>query len=127
MRSALVKTQVTKKNSTTMRLLKSFFIEFLILFLFVNIVIVLFLFIDIPEVQFNLKSVSNIILRFGIIFSIPVSLVITGSHFLYSKIAKNTFLKILIIIIALVLLYILYYIFYWYVGISGLIDDPFAQ
>lgn len=110
-----------------MKSMKSFLIEFLILFLLINILIVSFLTIDVPEAGFNAKSVMNIIVRFGIIFSIPVALILTGAHTFFNKVAKNAFLKILTIVIVAVLLYFIYYVFLWYVGISGLIDDPFVK
>ncbi|WP_347218736.1 hypothetical protein [Chryseobacterium sp.] len=107
--------------------LKSFLAEFLILFLLVNVLIVSFLCIDMPEMEVNAGSIITIILKFGILFSVPVSLLLTGAHFLMGKVAKNAFLKILIAIIVIALLYFIYHAFFWYVGISGLIDDPLAK
>lgn len=107
--------------------LKSFIAEFLILFLLTNTLIVAFLCIDMPEVEVNAGSVVTIILKFGIVFSIPVSLLLIFAHFLFSKVAKNAIVKILIAIIVLVALYFIYHAFFWYVGISGLVDDPLAK
>ncbi|SDJ92205.1 hypothetical protein [Chryseobacterium jejuense] len=107
--------------------LKSFIAEFLILFLLVNTLIVSFLCIDMPEVEVNAGSIVTIILRFGVVFSIPISLLLTGAHFLLNKVAKNVFLKVLIAIIVVAVLYLMYHVFFWYVGISGLIDDPLAK
>ncbi|OCA72679.1 hypothetical protein BBH99_02880 [Chryseobacterium contaminans] len=107
--------------------LKSFIAEFLILFLLVNVIIVAFLCIDLPEVEVNAGSIVTIILKFGVVFSIPVSLLLTAAHFLFMRVAKNTILKILIAIIVVAALYFMYHAFFWYVGISGLIDDPLAK
>lgn len=114
------------KNNIIMSI-KSFIAEFLIFFLLVNTLIVSFLCIDMPEVEVNAGSIVTIILKFGVVFSIPVSLLLTGAHFLCIKTAKNTIVKILIAIIVIAALYCMYYAFFWYVGISGLIDDPLAK
>lgn len=107
--------------------LKSFLAEFLILFLLVNTLIVSFLCIDMPEVEVNAGSIVTIILKFGVLFSVPVALLLTTAHFLFAKVARSTILKILIAIIVVVALYFIYHAFFWYVGISGLIDDPLAK
>ncbi|WET49043.1 hypothetical protein PYS58_21165 [Chryseobacterium indologenes] len=107
--------------------LKSFIAEFLILFLLINTLIVAFLCIDMPEVEVNAGSIVTIILRFGVVFSIPAALLLTGAHFLFIKAAKNIIVKILIAIIVITVLYFMYYAFFWYVGISGLVDDPLAK
>ncbi|BAP30299.1 uncharacterized protein CHSO_1262 [Chryseobacterium sp. StRB126] len=107
--------------------LKSFIAEFLILFLLINTLIVSFLCIDMPEVEVNAGSIVTIILRFGVVFSIPVSLLLTGAHFLFIKAARNIILKILIAMTVIAVLYCMYYAFFWYVGISGLVDDPLVK
>lgn len=107
--------------------LKSFIAEFLIFFLLINFLIVTFLCIDIPEMEVNAGSIITIILKFGVIFSIPVSLLLTFAHFLFTKVTKNVILKILITIMVVILLYFIYHAFFWYVGISGLVDDPLAK
>jgi uncharacterized membrane protein YwaF len=91
--------------------LKSFLAEFLILFLLVNTLIVSFLCIDMPEVEVNAGSIVTIILKFGVLFSVPVALLLTTAHFLFAKVARSTILKILIAIIVVVALYFIYHAF----------------
>ena len=106
---------------------KSLLLNFSSFFILINLLIIIFLLIDVPETQFSLKSITNIILRFGLKFSIPIALFLVGADYFYFKIAKNIFLKIHTIVAVLVVLYFVYLFFLWNVGIVGLVDGPFVN
>jgi surface polysaccharide O-acyltransferase-like enzyme len=101
-------------------------IKFLISFILSTLIIVSYLFYDFSN-EINMRSIMNVLFRFGLRFAFAIAILYILLDFLLKKMKQKKVLSIIIIAFSVYALYYYYHFFLWYVGISGLIDNPFVK
>lgn len=101
-------------------------IKFLVSFLITAAIIVCYLFYDFSN-EINIGSLINLFFRFGFRFALPIALLCILLDFLFKKTKQNKIVYVIVIAFSIYALYYYYHFFLWYVGISGLIDNPFVK
>jgi drug/metabolite transporter (DMT)-like permease len=101
-------------------------IKFLVSFILSTVIIVGYLFYDFSN-EINIKSIINVLFRFGFRFAFPIAILFILLDFVLNKTKQKKVLSIIIIAFSICALYYYYHFFLWYVGISGLIDNPFVK
>ncbi|KUG11839.1 hypothetical protein BEI02_08865 [Elizabethkingia sp. HvH-WGS333] len=72
-------------------------------------------------------TVKNVVLRFGMILSIPVSIACLLINIVIRNINNKWIVSLLVLIVLALLYFIMTYMYLWYVSVGSLIENPFVD
>ncbi|WP_407534213.1 hypothetical protein [Elizabethkingia miricola] len=72
-------------------------------------------------------AIKNVILRFGMVLSIPVSIACLLINIVIRNINNKWIVALLVLIVLALLYFIITYMYLWYVSVGSLIENPFVD